>query len=104
MKPDNNNNQNNNNKRLVNLPPFVGKGPNPAIGKSAPPNDGLTKPFYSIREVAALIGMSKRHVDRLVEKGEIPEYIDNALPDTTKQQIRIARETIREYLEKRKRP
>ena len=45
--------------------------------------------------------MSKAHVERLLQKGELRKPLDNALPGTKKHQYRIKREAIREYLKKR---
>ncbi len=60
----------------------------------------LDKPYYSIRETAYHIGSSKRSVERMIDLGEF-HFMDVAVPNTKKKQVRISREAIQEYRERR---
>ncbi len=54
--------------------------------------------YQSVAQVAKRLNCSKRHVDRLIDLGELQSVMDISLPNSRRQCLRIPRESVDDYL------
>jgi excisionase family DNA binding protein len=76
---------------------------NPPCDKNPAPPDLLPpRPeTYTIAEAAKVLNCSTRHVARMLEDKEIPQYMDLRRADSPRQMIRVPRQALLEYMKKR---